>query len=374
MKKNLENEEAVFDARKNMRFIRNLGEGGTGETKLFYDQSIDMYFAIKKYNPKPGNDRDECYKKFVDEIKILFQLFHENIVRIYYYYLYPINKIGYIQMEYIDGTSIDNINPMDYNKKWENYFVDTINAFSYLHEKKILHRDIRAANFMIDKNGNLKIIDFGFGKKLNDIYTKNSVLLNWPVSTDPEEVVMDHEYNFSTEIYYIGKMFERLIGNEEFLYKNILSKMTEYSIVKRYSSCEEIKEDISNNLFNQIDFSPSEIDTYRNFSKSLSDSIANYLESPIFITEFEKIYSKLEKIVISSALEENIQNNQELISTFISGKFKYYPKWKIPVKYVKNFYELLSKSDNTKRKIVIDNLISRLKSIKVEHEYDDLPF
>jgi len=351
-----------------------LGEGGTGETKLFYDQSIDMHFAIKKYNPKPGNDRDECYKKFVDEIKILFQLFHENIVRIYYYYLYPINKIGYIQMEYIDGTSIDNINPMDYNKKWENYFVDTINAFSYLHEKKILHRDIRAANFMIDKNGNLKIIDFGFGKKLNDIYTKNSVLLNWPVSTDPEEVIMDHEYNFSTEIYYIGKMFEQLIGNEEFLYKNILSKMTEYSIVKRYSSCEEIKEDISSNLFNQIDFSPSEIDTYRNFSKSLSDSIANYLESPVFITEFEKIYSKLEKIVISSALEENIQNNQELISTFISGKFKYYPKLKIPVKYVKNFYKLLIKSDNTKRKIVIDNLISRLKSIKVEHEYDDLPF
>lgn len=150
--------------------------------------------------------------------------------------------------------------------------------------------------------------------------------------------------------------------------------MTEYSIVKRYSSCEEIKEDISSNLFNQIDFSPSEIDTYRNFSKSLSDSIANYLESPIFITEFEKIYSKLEKIVISSALEENIQNNQELISTFISGKFKYYPKLKIPVKYVKNFYKLLIKSDNTKRKIVIDNLISRLKSIKVEHEYDDLPF
>ena len=138
MKKNLENEEVVFDARKNMRFIRNLGEGGTGETKLFYDQSIDMHFAIKKYNPKPGNDRDECYKKFVDEIKILFQLFHENIVRIYYYYLYPINKIGYIQMEYIDGTSIDNINPMDYNKKWENYFVDTINAFSYLHENLLI--------------------------------------------------------------------------------------------------------------------------------------------------------------------------------------------------------------------------------------------
>lgn len=207
MKKIIENEEVVFDARKNMKFIRNLGDGGTGEAKLFYDQSVDMYFAIKKYNPKPGNNRDDCYKKFVDEIKILFQIFHENIVRIYYYYLYPINKIGYIQMEYIDGTSIDNIKPSDYNKKWEDYFVDTINAFDYLHKKNILHRDIRATNFMIDKNGVLKIIDFGFGKKLSDTCNKNSILLNWPVSTVPEEVVSNHEYNFSTEIYYIGKMF-----------------------------------------------------------------------------------------------------------------------------------------------------------------------
>lgn len=374
MKKIIENEEVVFDARKNMKFIRNLGDGGTGEAKLFYDQSVDMYFAIKKYNPKPGNNRDDCYKKFVDEIKILFQIFHENIVRIYYYYLYPINKIGYIQMEYIDGTSIDNIKPSDYNKKWEDYFVDTINAFDYLHKKNILHRDIRANNFMIDKNGVLKIIDFGFGKKLSDTCNKNSVLLNWPVSTVPEEVVNNHEYNFSTEIYYIGKMFEKLIGNEEFLYKNILSKMTECNIAKRYSSCEEIKADISSNLFNRIAFSQSEINTYRNFSKGLCDSIAKYLGFPIFNTDFEKIYVKLEKIIVSSSLEENIQNNQDLISVFILSNFNYYPKKEIAVKYVKNFYKLLSKSENTKREIILDNLISRLKSIKVEYEYDDLPF
>lgn len=374
MKKIIENEEVVFDARKNMKFIRNLGDGGTGEAKLFYDQSVDMYFAIKKYNPKPGNNRDDCYKKFVDEIKILFQIFHENIVRIYYYYLYPINKIGYIQMEYIDGTSIDNIKPSNYNKKWEDYFVDTINAFDYLHKKNILHRDIRANNFMIDKNGVLKIIDFGFGKKLSDTCNKNSVLLNWPVSTVPKEVVNNHEYNFSTEIYYIGKMFEKLIGNEEFLYKNILSKMTECNIAKRYSSCEEIKADISSNLFNRIAFSQSEINTYRNFSKGLCDSIAKYLGFPIFNTDFEKIYVELEKIIVSSSLEENIQNNQDLISVFILSNFNYYPKKEIAVKYVKNFYKLLSKSENTKREIILDNLISRLKSIKVEYDYDDLPF
>lgn len=150
--------------------------------------------------------------------------------------------------------------------------------------------------------------------------------------------------------------------------------MTECNIAKRYSSCEEIKADISSNLFNRIAFSQSEINTYRNFSKGLCDSIAKYLGFPIFNSDFEKIYAELEKIIVSSSLEENIQNNQDLISVFILSNFNYYPKKEIAVKYVKNFYKLLSKSENTKREIILANLISRLKSIKVEYEYDDLPF
>lgn len=62
-----------------------------------------MLFAFKKYVPKDFNYIDELYKRFVDEIKILFTISHPNIVRVYNYYLYPEIKHGYLQMEYIEG-------------------------------------------------------------------------------------------------------------------------------------------------------------------------------------------------------------------------------------------------------------------------------
>lgn len=81
------------------------------------------------------------------------------------YYLYPEAKTGYLQMEYVEGTAIHEFEPT-FGKDWEDIFKEVIYAFEYLEEKKILHRDIRSANILIDRNENVKIIDFGFSKKL----------------------------------------------------------------------------------------------------------------------------------------------------------------------------------------------------------------
>lgn len=112
-----------FNQSKHFKFIRELGSGGTGVTNLFKDETTDTFFAIKKYQPSGGNIEyeQEYYNRFVDEIKILFQLSHPNIVRVYNYYLYPQNTLGYLQMEYIEGVSID--------EYVENNFVDLNNLF-----------------------------------------------------------------------------------------------------------------------------------------------------------------------------------------------------------------------------------------------------
>ena len=123
----------TFDAKKNFTFVKVLGGGGTGDTLLFKDETTDMLFAIKKYVPKDKRYIDEHYVRFVDEIKILFNISHPNIVRIYNYYLYPQAKTGFLQMEYIDGTCIDQYEPMPWDEKgWEEIFTDVIGAFEYL--------------------------------------------------------------------------------------------------------------------------------------------------------------------------------------------------------------------------------------------------
>ena len=375
----LENKKVDFNIIKNMRCIKKLGQGGTGSTYLFLDESVDMRFAIKKYSPLNNQDRDLYFNRFIDEIKILFKISHENIVRIYSYYLYPDVKTGYIQMEYIDGDTIDLIEPSKFGKSWNDYFIDTINAFDYLFDKGIMHRDIRVSNFMVDRlNGTLKIIDFGFGKNVGKSDDPNSICLNWPATIHPEEVISRGDYNYSTEIYYLGELFKHLVKNDNtFLYNEILTKMLEYSPSKRYQDYKQIKEDISNDLLSQISFSDFDRDVYINFASDLFNAISHFTSNPVFLNEPEVVLSKLGKIVRVSSLEKFVQNNVDLISCFVDSSFSYKLSKNVKTENLINFYKLLINSNTVKKRIIIDSIIARLRSVPVKpRKIDDelLPF
>lgn len=281
-------------------------------------------------------------------------------------------------MEYIDGKTIDKINPLDYGKTWNEYFLETIDAFDYLFENQILHRDIRTSNFMVTEDGILKVIDFGFGKHFSEKNQQNSIRLNWPATIHPEEVVINKEYTYKTEIYYIGELFKHLVENDStFLYKDILNKMLEYSPSKRYISYKEVKQDISGNLFNQIDFTDDEKSIYIAFADGLYDSISKFTSTPEFKYDIEDIRISLEKIVKISSLEYYVQRNNEVISCFVSASFKYSPKKIIKSNALINFYRLLVDSNNSKKNIIVNSIIARLKNVPVEIEVDsfeDLPF
>ena len=74
----------------------------------------------------------------------------------------------------------------------------------------MLHRDIRAGNLLVDNDGQLKIIDLGFGKQVNtSLDFDKSITLNWWCAT-PDEFRFKR-YDFGTEVYFVGKLFEQLI-------------------------------------------------------------------------------------------------------------------------------------------------------------------
>lgn len=379
MKSDLENKIVNFDSSKQFKLIKNLGHGGTGDTNLFLDESMNLLFAIKKYSPIEKNNIDECYNRFIDEIKILFTISHENIVRIYNYYLYPTVKVGYIQMEYINGKTIDKINPSDYGKTWNEYFVETINAFDYLYDNNILHRDIRPSNFMITENGVLKIIDFGFGKKVLNNNEKNSVLLNWPATINPEEVITNGNYDYLTEIYYIGELFKHLVLNDNsFLYHDILKKMLEFSPENRYKNYKEIKEDISSCLLSKNLFDNNQKECYMAFADGLFNSITKFNSEPVFKYNIDEIRLSLEKVVKISSLEIYVQCNNDVINCFVDGAFTYKTKQIITTESLINFYRFFVNSDSVKKSIIVDTIIARLKKVPIIDEKfkidDELPF
>lgn len=367
-----------FDAKKNFTYIRPLGKGGTGDTYLFRDETTNILFAIKKYVPKSKLFIEEQYDRFVDEIKILFNISHPNIVRIYNYYLYPSAKTGYLQMEYIDGKSIGEFVPDPWgDKDWNDIFREVISAFEYLEQNHILHRDIRPANIMIDNNNSVKIIDFGFGKQLNGTNAEaNSVLLNWPATEMPDEVQLNQEYDERTEIYFVGTLFRHLLRDDmgDFRFFHIIEKMTKINPAQRYTSFAMVMNDITAGVLSEIDFSEHEKSAYRCFAQALTAHINHYIEKYSPINNTTQTLSKLADLIRNSSLEECIQNNSQLIGCFINGGYSYNPRKEIKVQTVIDFYHLVTSLSPTKQKILFDNIYNRLSTIPVQVDDEELPF
>ena len=369
-----------FD-KKNFMYVKQLGEGGTGTAHLFKDETTNMLFAIKKYAPKDTRFIDDYYKRFVDEIKILFNISHPNIVRVYNYYLYPEEKTGYLQMEFVDGISIDNFEPVPFlgERDWNDIFSEAISAFEYLEQNNILHRDIRPANIMIDKNDRVKVIDFGFGKQIAGTkQEENSVVLNWPVTEMPDEVKLNREYDTRTEIYFVGALFKRLVLRDGgFNFQHIIEKMTKKNPAQRYSSFSEVISDISAGVISELDFSDEEKQIYLDFASMLVRLISSYLNEYSPINNSQVILSNLEDLIRSSALEEYVQVNDKLIGCFVTGRYRYFTGLEMKVKTVVDFYSLATSLTAKRQKILFDNIYNRLSKIEIEVEdvnKEELPF
>lgn len=368
-----------FDAiKKQFILVRPLGSGGTGDTHLLKDETTDMFFAFKKYVPKDSNFIDENYERFVDEIKILFNLSHPNVVRVYNYYLYPQKKTGYLQMEYIEGDSIEEFETDPFGgKTWSDIFIETIAAFEYLESNNVLHRDIRPANIMIDKHENVKVIDFGFGKKLEGLdQDAKSVFLNWPVTQLPYETEYEGIYNRQSEIYFVGKLLANVIERslDNFNFEHIIEKMIKIDPQKRYKSFHDISIDISKGVFGEIDFTNEEKEVYRKFADTLSIAIKSYWLKYEPIRDDSEILNNLTDLIRITSLEKILQDNSQLTNCFIQGRYTYSTKHKIEVSIITDFYRLLVGLSPFRRRIVLDNIDARLSVIKVEVPDDDLPF
>lgn len=375
----MENQLIKFIRQKDYIKVKEIGRGGFGRTVLLKDEIIDSLFVCKKYTPYDPKVKQEFFKNFVQEIKLLHLISHLNIVRVFNYYLYPEKFTGFILMEYIKGKNIENFlysNPETINE----IFIQVIEGFRYLESENILHRDIRPQNILINKDNIVKIIDFGFGKKITTSKDFNkSISLNlW---CEPPNDFSDKVYNHSTEIYFIGKLFEKAILDnniEVFLFKDILNKMIKPSQEDRIESFNNINRALLNKENMTINFDENEKAIYRKFANCVSMTFTKLESSAEYINNIDRILKKLDNLYKKNILEENVQNIVDMTRCFVSGEYEYRTSIEITVVCLKEFIELLKKNPKEKQKIIINNLQNRIDSIdrytKTSVMGDDVPF
>ncbi|XP_010248249.1 PREDICTED: mitogen-activated protein kinase kinase kinase YODA-like isoform X2 [Nelumbo nucifera] len=147
-----------------------IGSGTFGSVYVATNRETGASCAMKEVNLIPDDPKSaECIKQLEQEIKVLSQLKHPNIVQFYGSEI--IEERFYIYLEYVFPGSINKFIREHCGAITEsvvrNFTRHILSGLAYLHSKKTIHRDIKGANLLVDASGVVKLADFGMAKHLD---------------------------------------------------------------------------------------------------------------------------------------------------------------------------------------------------------------
>lgn len=365
----------------------DLGGGSFGKTVLLQDPFINEFFVAKMYKPMYEEIKEKYYTNFLDEIKILYKLNHPNVVRIYNYYAYERECTGYILMEYIEGKNIEEYFS-EYTGMWEEstlnqVFIQLISGFSYIEKQKIIHRDIREGNILIDNNGIVKIIDFGIGKMFEKASDDDSLIgdINRSNSDTLPQEYYEGIYTSKTDMFYLAELFNRMLelvpgGCNDFTYQDILDKMMRKNPDDRYDCFETIKNVMEKRDFVSMNITDDDREIYLQFANSLYESVLAFNDKQEFNYDVNVFISKLENVLELNLFEQYIQKNADVVNSVVIGSYKYRTKEIISRSVVCEFLKWFKALTDESKKLVLRNVIAKLSTIMVisSDDEEELPF
>ncbi|KAK8673720.1 hypothetical protein V6N13_112037 [Hibiscus sabdariffa] len=184
---------------------RLLGRGTFGHVYLGFNSESGQMCAIKEVRLVSDDQTSkESLKQLNQEINLLSQLSHPNIVR---YYGSELGEEALsVYLEYVSGGSIHKL-LQEYGAFTEpviqNYTRQILSGLAYLHGRNTVHRDIKGANILVDPTGEIKLADFGMAKSMTACATMLS-FKGSPYWMAPEVVMNTNGYNLAVDIWSLG--------------------------------------------------------------------------------------------------------------------------------------------------------------------------
>jgi tetratricopeptide (TPR) repeat protein len=203
------------------RIQRELGRGGMGVVYLARDTVLDREVAYKVL-PEGLRGNANALRSFLREAKAAAQLNHPHIVTVYD--AGESEQGFYLAMEYVDGTTLKDIldrrGPL--SQSGLSYVArQMLDALAYAHSRRVVHRDIKTANTMWTSEKQVKIMDFGLAKLMEEVRNATTLVSGTPFYMSPEQTLgrnVDHR----TDLYSLGvTLFELATGELPFRKGNV---------------------------------------------------------------------------------------------------------------------------------------------------------
>jgi hypothetical protein len=200
--------------------LQTLGTGTFGRVLLVHKKGTDVneaanYFALKALS-KSQLVQLKQIEHVNSEREVLHQIKHPFIVNLHATFQDSLNV--YMLMEYVVGGEI--FTHLRRAKRFSVhvtrfYIATLVLALKHLHSKKIIYRDLKPENLVLDAEGYLKMTDFGFSKKM-DKMDRTWTLCGTPEYLSPE-VIESNGQSYATDYWSLGiLMYEMLCGHPPF--------------------------------------------------------------------------------------------------------------------------------------------------------------
>lgn len=196
--------------------VAKIGQGGMGEVFRAHDPILGRNVALKTIAAGSGADED-MRKRFHREAQSAARLNHSNIVTVYDFG----EEQGhvYIAMELLQGEdlkeTIADRREMSLETKLS-YMEQICDGLAFAHAEDVVHRDLKPANIHVQRNGQVKIMDFGLARISTSDMTRAGLILGTPNYMSPEQV-KGAKATARSDVFALGAVFyELMTGRKSF--------------------------------------------------------------------------------------------------------------------------------------------------------------